>query len=129
MLVYIKAKTETPIWQCQFEKIIKSILFSIWFVRINRFLQLQWPGNMQSLGKNVFYVSMCLLWFTRWVYKIVNKTKLPENCITYRLYLGEMPSTFLVPYSLDIRTHRSHVLAKILFAMSNSPNHRIVSPV
>lgn len=81
---------------------------------------------MPLQGKNV---SIRVRSTLSWAYKIVNKTKLPENRITYRLYLGEMPSTFLVPYLLDIRTHRSHVLAKILFAMSNSPNHRIVSPV
>lgn len=74
-------------------------------------------------------MCLCVSSKVRWVYKTVNKTKLPENRITYRLYLGGMPSTFLVPCLLGIRTHRSHVLAKILFAMSNSPNRRIVSPV
>lgn len=82
--------------------------------------------------KNCVYVSMVYTpthTHTLWAIKLSIKTKLPENRITYRQYLGEMPSTFLVPYLLDIRTHQSHVLAKILFAMSNSPNHRIVSPV
>lgn len=61
-------------------------------------------------------------------YNFDNKTKLLLY-LTYRQYLSEKPSTFLVPYSPDTRKHHHHVPSKILFVTSNFPNLLILSPV
>lgn len=81
--------------------------FSTLCVRLNQRAALQWPGNMTKTGtpshSYVHWATACsaTIYLSR---SFGNKTKLPMN-LTYRQYLSEMPSTSLVPYSLQRNTH------------------------
>lgn len=90
-----------------------------------------WMGNRARgcdypTGWDGFSRCVCVCVF--FGHKFGNKTKSPQLNLTYRLCSNEMPSTFLVRCSPDIRICHYHVPAKILFATSNSPSRPIVSP-